>query len=295
MDGAVYGCVGDSVFRVVGDAVAPWGYPTPVGVFSNGGSDSKRKAAVTFSDASGLESGASPVVRLGSQITVPEPPEGAVANVFASAEDGDELYFQFSVSTAGTYEVPSTNEEGRVLGTQYLTQPPPAEYLTSYSSMIFGASGNVVYHTSPMQPHHVDTMENFLFYPAPVVGMAAGNAGLYVGADKLYLLIFGETGFRQTVVSEHPPMVGALIQTDDGYAVAMTAKGLMVERVDDGGNWRMVNVTEPQFSIADHESAALGEVDYDGEKLIVSSVRDRKTTGNGLAASDYFETEVVRP
>lgn len=294
MDAVTYCSVGSDVFTVHGGAAGPWGYPTPTGVSSDAG-QAKRKVSVTFSDSAGLEGGASPAVPLGTTVTVPAPPSGCVANVFASAVDGDELYFQFAVAAAGTYALPQTSEEGRVLTTQYLTQPPPAEFLTHYQSMIFGATGNVVYYTSPLQPHHVDPMENFFFFPSPVTSLQAGRGGVYVGADKLYLLTFRGDEAQQRTVSEYPPMHGGMYEMEKGNVVAMTRKGLLVERSDERGGWVMTPVTEQSYDVIDHSEAALGEVDYEGEKLVVSSVKDRKSTGDGLSASDFFETEVVRP
>ena len=90
-------------------------------------------------------------------------------------------------------------------------------------------------------------------------------------------------------------MDGALYETDKGNVVAMTRKGLLIEQSDSRGGWLMAPVTEAAYDVVDHSAAALGEVDYEGEKLIVSSVKDRRSTGSGLSASDFFETEVVRP
>jgi len=294
MDGTVYASVGDRVFTVKAGAVSAWGYQTPLGVASNA-TESQRKVAVTFSDLDGVEGGASPAIPLGDMVTVPAPPAGCVANIYASAENGDEMYFQQAVAGAGTYAVPQTSEESRVLTLQYVTQPPPAELLTNHQSMVFGAAGNLVYYTSPMQPHHVDPMENFFFFPSPVSSLAAGKAGVYIGADKLYLLTFRGDEARQETVSEYAPMDGALYETDKGNVVAMTRKGLLIEQSDSRGGWLMAPVTEAAYDVVDHSAAALGEVDYEGEKLIVSSVKDRRSTGSGLSASDFFETEVVRP
>lgn len=295
LDEVTYGCVGGETFRVAGKHLLPWGYPRPLGVSSGGNFDVRRKVACTFSDVTGLESGASDFVSLGTEVTVPTPPPRCDVNVYASAEDGEEMYFQFSSVVGGTFTLDTTNEEGAVLGTQHLDAPPAAEFLADHQSMIFGASGNVVYHTLPLQPNHTDLMEAFFFYPAPVTAMAAGNAGLYIGADKLYLLTVRGDEFRQSTVSDYPPVAGGLYQTKKGDVVAMTRKGVHLEQSDNRGGYFLAPITEQNYDVAAYSAGSLGEIDYDGEKLLVSSVTDKKPTGTGLAARDFFETEVIRP
>lgn len=295
MDEVTYACVGGSTFRVVGTDVLSWGYPRPLGVTTSGDDTIRRKVACTFSDASGLEGGASDPIALGTQVTVPSPPAGCNVNVYASAQDGEELHFQLSSATGGTFPIGATNEEGAVLGTQHVDAPPPAELLAEYQSMVFGASGNVLYHTLPMQPNHTDLMEAFFYYPAPIVALAAGRSGVYVGADKLYLVSMRGSEARQSVVSEYPPVAGGLYTTERGEVAAMTRKGVHLEQSDQRGGYFMAPLTERNYDITPHSAGSLGEIDYDGEKLLVSSVTDRQQTGTGLSARDFFETEVIRP
>lgn len=295
LDGTVYLCIGSAMLTYNrGGVVGDWGVPRPSVTPSTGTPQfPNRRFVLSFVGPTGVESGTTAQQELLGEVYVPAPPPEHVARLYVSATDGDEYHLYYEGGEA-TVTVGATNEAAMTAVTRHLNAPPPCEAMCSHKGMLFMVSGNIVVHTLPMGPHHVDMQENFFMYPVPVTGIACGLAGVYLSSDHVYLLSYTRSEFQQSIDDEHPAYRGAMMTESSGNVVYMTDRGLHREEQTDRGP-KTRPLSEANFAPVPHEAAVLGEVDFDGEKIVVSSVTDVAPNARGLAASDYFEAEVVRP
>lgn len=165
--------------------------------------------------------------------------------------------------------------------------------LVSHNGVLLLAAGEFVYMTDPLMPDRIDPLAGFFHFPGDVGMLLSGLRGVYISADKCYSLVNPETDSpEQSTVLDYPAIPGSGIHLRDGRAAWITEYGMAVESTDP-----RAGIEEPNkgaFAPPPMDRASAGVVEVGGVTRVVASStpNDNRT---GLAASDYFEAEVIRP
>lgn len=295
MDGATYVSTGVANYVYSLGELRPLGVQEATAPPAMSGPATSVRVAVTFVDRRGVEGGCITGHTLhGGHVTVSRVPEGCRANVYATEPDGGVYYLQQTVDAGVPVSLNSIRADTAPLNVMGYRRPPPATAVACSSGMLFLASGRYVFHTEPMRPTLVDPVRGFFQYPTTVNGVVSGLGGVYVLADKCYILTgVGTEEVRQSVVSEHPPVAGTGGVTRDGRAYWMTRYGLAMEQIDPRGPY-VSQLGEAAFTPRAANRGYSGVVEVNGEQVVVSGLK-APAESNPLAASGYFEAEVERP
>lgn len=292
-------CTENETLRYKAGVLRPWGVPTvtaqPVPSITSGALlHGVYQMAMTLVDAYGDEGATTQAVNIavgvGQALSVTLPPRaGYTPRLYVSAADGSTLYLQ--AEGAGAYKVNSVDDSTSRLETVHHRAPTPGSAVVSHNGVIATADGTAVWVTNPMRPHLVDRATRFFQFPAPVNMVASAGGGLYIGADKVYFIAGVETAEpEQTTVSEYPAVAGTAATLPDGRAVWMTAYGIAVSAPR--GTAELVSGANfvPELAL----SGGSGIVQNNGNQTVVTTMRGGKGP-NPLAASDYYEAEIITP
>lgn len=292
-------CTSNETLRYKAGVLRPWGVPTvtaqPVPALTPGVLlPGVYQMAMTLVDAYGDEGATTQAVNIavgvGQALSVTLPPRaGYTPRLYVSAADGSTLYLQ--AEGAGAYKVNSVDDSTSRLETMHHRAPTPGSAVVSHNGVIATADGTAVWVTNPMRPHLVDRATRFFQFPAPVNMVASAGGGLYIGADKVYFIAGVETAEpEQTTVSEYPAVAGTAATLPDGRAVWMTAYGIAVSAPR--GTAELVSGANfvPELAL----SGGSGIVQNNGNQTVVTTMRGGKGP-NPLAASDYYEAEIITP
>ena len=292
-------CTENETLRYKAGVLRPWGVPTvtaqPVPSITSGALlPGVYQLAMTLVDAYGDEGATTQAVNIavgvGQALSVTLPPRaGYTPRLYVSAVNGSTLYLQ--LEGAGTYKVNSVDDSTSRLETMHHRAPTPGSAVVSHNGVIATADGTAVWVTNPMRPHLVDCATRFFQFPAPVNMVASAGGGLYIGADKVYFIAGVETAEpEQTTVSEYPAVAGTAATLPDGRAVWMTAYGIAVSAPR--GTAELVSGANfvPELAL----SGGSGIVQNNGNQTVVTTMRGGKGP-NPLAASDYYEAEIITP
>lgn len=286
-----------------GADVRPWGVPDvlnqpPISA-AVGGSllPGYYNVAVTFTDAWGREGGTDrPVTILVPQfgaitVQVPEPPAGGKTNLYVGSVEGGTLYRQDAYETAGTVVVSLNRDDTSRLETVLHRAPEPGQWVVSHNGVLLIAQGVNLSCTVPMRPHLVDRARRFFQYPSTIGAVMSTNPGVFVSADKSYLLTNAETATpEQRVVLEFPAITGTAVKLPDGRGAWMTQYGQAIST--ETGSLDLIN--RPSYTVGDRGTGAAGVIESNGNQLVVTSTQGGNGPG-GLAASDYFFGEILNP
>lgn len=292
-------CTENETLRYKAGVLRPWGVPTvtaqPVPSITSGALlPGVYQLAMTLVDAYGDEGATTQAVNIavgvGKALSVTLPPRaGYTPRLYVSAVNGSTLYLQ--LEGAGTYKVNAVDDSTSRLETMHHRAPTPGSAVVSHNGVIATADGTAVWVTNPMRPHLVDRATRFFQFPAPVNMVASAGGGLYIGADKVYFIAGVETAEpEQTTVSEYPAVAGTAATLPDGRAVWMTAYGIAVSAPR--GTAELVSGANfvPELAL----SGGSGIVQNNGNQTVVTTMRGGKGP-NPLAASDYYEAEIITP
>lgn len=292
-------CTENETLRYKAGVLRPWGVPTvtaqPVPSITSGALlPGVYQLAMTLVDAYGDEGATTQAVNIavgvGQALSVTLPPRaGYTPRLYVSAVNGSTLYLQ--AEGAGAYKVDAVDDSTSRLETMHHRAPTPGSAVVSHNGVIATADGTAVWVTNPMRPHLVDRATRFFQFPAPVNMVASAGGGLYIGADKVYFIAGVETAEpEQTTVSEYPAVAGTAATLPDGRAVWMTAYGIAVSAPR--GTAELVSGANfvPELAL----SGGSGIVQNNGNQTVVTTMRGGKGP-NPLAASDYYEAEIITP
>ena len=292
-------CTENETLRYRAGVLRPWGVPTvtaqPVPSITSGALlPGVYQLAMTLVDAYGDEGATTQAVNIavgvGQALSVTLPPRaGYTPRLYVSAVNGSTLYLQ--AEGAGAYKVDAVDDSTIRLETMHHRAPTPGSAVVSHNGVIATADGTAVWVTNPMRPHLVDRATRFFQFPAPVNMVASAGGGLYIGADKVYFIAGVETAEpEQTTVSEYPAVAGTAATLPDGRAVWMTAYGIAVSAPR--GTAELVSGANfvPELAL----SGGSGIVQNNGNQTVVTTMRGGKGP-NPLAASDYYEAEIITP
>lgn len=289
----------NEVLRYDGGTLRDWGVPDVVqqpGVTISDQKKGRRLYAATFVNAQGEEGGTTLAANVPNgtySFDMPAPPPGGKTLLYVSANNGRTLYLQGMAWAAGPLVVNNPTDDTQTLATMHLRKPTPSRYLATEAGVILMAQGKSVAFTQPMTPHLTAPMSSFLQYPVEVGMVLGGSRGVYVSADKCYQVTNIESAApKQSAVSDYPAVPGTGIILPDGRAAWLTRYGMSLESED--ARLGIVTPTVGAFVPGESSEGTSGVVDNDGRQMVVTTLQGANRP-NTLAASDYYEVEVIRP
>lgn len=292
-------CTENEVLRYHAGKLRRWGVPTVTAqplpsLISGGLLPGTYQLAMTWLSDNGEEGGTTSAVQIavaerqGLQVDLPSM-AGHTPLLYVSAPNGSTLYLQGK--GAGTHALTALRDDTARLETQHLREPIPFDHIDSSNGVIALASGKCVWITCPMMPHLLDMAKRFFQYPCKVGFVMAGRAGLIISADKTYL-ISGAEGEEpvQSDLLPYPGVPGTAVELPDGRIAWMTQYGLAVE--SPGGGAELVGNQNFVPQPADRGTSSV--LEHDGDQLVVTTMQPGRGA-NPLAATDYYEAEILSP
>lgn len=286
----LYFCTANEALEYDGNIVRPWGvtdvtYQPPVAASTGGLQPGYYKVAVTYSDSWGREGGTdkSAIVTVtdGGISVGPIPvPADHTANVYVGSSSGSTLYLQTQAGDGDTVQITQLRDDTQQCTTEFMRAPRAGHIVRAINGVLAVANGKVVQLTAPMQYHLVDRLRGYLQYPAKVGAMLA-DVALYVSADKCYRVVNPETkDVEQATLFDYPAVPGTDVQLPDGRGAWTTRYGVAVTTPQG-----MEQVHQASYAADFGEAGASGVLDFNGNQLIITVMRGRKTT-NPLAAKE---------
>jgi hypothetical protein len=232
---------------------------------------------------------------------LPNDPDADYVNVYMTPWNGEVLYrvAQVAMGTSST-SVTSYTTVAKQLRTQYMDPPIAGRFLTLYNGSIYFAVGNILYWTEPFAYHLVDYKQNFIPLPDSITDIGAVEDGLYVSADKTYLLSgdkpadFKPIDVTDDIIVSYTavtvPASKILKEGDFDVLVWTGQRGVYVG----GPGGQITNVTEDRFvpNPATEGTAVLR--DRDGSDQYAALLKDTNDSPDGFYASDVAVAEVYR-
>lgn len=276
-------------------AVREWGVPEArfnVAAVAGGLPAGRYQVAAVNVNAQGEESGVlSPaIIDLGGQQNLAitcAPAPGHRVRVYASVANGQTLYMQGELpGAAQLYSV--RDDTARLQGMGELP-PVPCQFIAQVAGTLACASGKLLWLTQPMRPHVRSALGRFFQFSKPVGLLLKVGQSLFVSADKTYFIsgIEGDQPAQREALP-YPAITGTGVLLSDGRAAWMTQYGLAVGAEDGSVNLLSKN----NFAPACGTYGAAGQVDLDGNQVVVTAMRGPRGTP-GIVARDYYEAEIV--
>lgn len=283
--------VGFTQLRIRDGVMAPWTTDpatASVTVASGALPAGIYRIATTTVDRFGAESGAIPAiinVPAGSSVTLNWP--GEVRNVYASAANGETLYFQ--TTAAGTYTLlaPPVDSTAQ-LTTGNLRPAPLATMMAASKARLFLAAGRIMWGTMPFAPHLVDAISGYIAFDADIEFIQPVDTGVYVGTyNRTYFVTgFGGPDVASAVVAEVGGVRGSALITPDGTARWMSAFGQAIGKANGIVEFPHRGVYAPTIAT----TATVGIVNNNGIEMLVTN--QRGAASNALGVVDSFDLEI---
>lgn len=291
-------CTENETYRFRDGVLRSWGVNTvsyqPVpNVVAGGLAAGEYQCAVTFVDAFGDEGGTTSALLLavgdgaGLLFDLPNPPAGGKTRLYVGPVQSSTLYLQFEGT--GQFLVSNVDDSTARLETMHMRAPMPADHITSHNSMLLLADDKVLWHTEPMRPHLRSPLRGFFQWSSSIGGVISGDNGVFVSAGETYHLTqFETTEPVQDKVFDFPAVPGSFTRTPDNGVVWMTRYGL----AKSDGRGKATLLSEKNFVPQLGESGRSEVLETNGNQLVVTTMMPGQD-GNPLAASDYYEGEIV--
>ena len=292
-------CTENGTFRYKAGLLRRWGVPTVTSqplpsVVAGGLLPGVYQVAMTWTDAYGDEGATTAAISISvtanQSLSVTLPTQaGFTPNLYVSAVNGETLYLQ--ASGAGVHRIDAVYDASRRLETMHYREPTPSTFVVAHNGVLAMAEGSTLWLTNPLRPHLVDKTRRFFQFAAPVNMVISAEGGLYVGAEKVYFISTVETDTpEQATVTEYPAVEGTQTKLPDGRAAWMTEYGLAVSAPRGGVELLSSANFVPELAL----SGSSGIVHNNGNQTVVTTMRGGKGP-NPLAASDYYEAEIIAP
>ena len=303
--GVVYYSNGRVTGTILNGIGLPWGLPVPgaptaEAITSGGLVAGTYMVALTYMDASGRESGASPVATVvvaeGGGIQLWVPMAGYTARVYVTPPNGDLLYWAHNISAAGGTSYVGAHQPGKMLTTQHMAPPEPCTHLESYNGRIYSAVGNALLATQALNYDLTRPSTDYVLMPDAVTMVKSVVDGIYVGTMHGVTFLDGkELGqFTTRPADMLAPVPGSALHVDGGLfgepgkgVVWLTRRGWVYA----GASGRVKRLTESQMSVPEYDRAASLYREHDGMRQLVTFV---KGGGEAAGASDSYDVEIVR-
>jgi len=259
------------------NTVKPWGVPVPAEPTVNAVSGSLvaglYQIALTFTDASGREGGASPAVSVdclvGSGVSVSNIPQltGYTVNVYMTDMDGTVFYLA-ARTTLSTVTLTHPPEAGVELTTQYLDAPPAeGSYITFLGANAYMAEyvpeidQTVVWFSQAMGYHLFNLNTDYFVVPGEVTQLHGAQTGLLITTQTSIFLYDND---KLTQVAEYGAVHGQHADVgSDGKIYFWSKRGLCRAAPFE-------NITEQQLSVAPGVYAGGGIVATGGYQKFVA-------------------------
>lgn len=306
VNGCVYYSNGTLTGTVRNGQDGAWGLPVPAASVTSavgfgGLAAGTYMVALTYRDADGRESGASPteVVRVdeGGGIALSGIDTSAyAARVYVSPANGEALYWAHDVPVGNTASYVGAHSPGKLLATQHMVAPEPCTLLEHYNGRIYGVVGTALVATQAMNYDLTRPATDYvLFADVPTMNKAVVD-GLYIGSASGVVFLGGAelSQFAKRTVDPLPPIPGSAMRVDgalfgaagDGV-VWLTRRGW----VFGGPTGQVKRLTDGQMALPDYARAAGLYREHNGLRQLLTFVQGG---GEAAGASDSYETEIVR-
>jgi hypothetical protein len=308
-----YVSIGDTVYytdgvvtgRVVSGAAKHWGVETPsqaptLTATTGGLAPGRYMFVVTYLDSDGEESGcgvASDITLAstgGITLGIPAPtkPYVAAVRVYMAAGNDDRLHRVATLAAnTSTYTINSPPAYGMQLETQFMREFLACEMLEQINGIIYGVTGNILWHTEPLRYGLYKPAKNYILFPAPITVHAAVSGGMYVVADQTYW-IAGENpeNFTIDTVLQYTAARGSLSKLPRGEEVIWYSSVGIVQ-AGEGGKVKVLQ--EPNVRGAPSPTGATVYIEDKGVKKVMAAVSG-DPFASGLSSTDYIDAEIVR-
>lgn len=303
---AVYYANGLEKGRLINGAWYRWGVEAPTApptmTATAGALGIGRYMAVcTFIDTNGQESGcgSAGVISLtgigGITFGLPQPIDssGVLAiRLYMTSANDDVLYSAVDLAVGTTtFTILSAPTPGLALETQFMREFLPCELLEYYHGRIYGAHGNILWHTQPYRYGLYRPSQDYIQFPAPITMIAAVDDGMYVAADQTYWMPgAGPEDFAIFPVLQYTAAQGSMSRMPDAqHVVWFSSAGLVMAAP--GGVVKMVQ--EPNVRTASSTKGTTVYVEQNGVKKILGLVNG-DPFATTLAATDFMDAEIIR-
>lgn len=302
--------------------VEPWGIVPPAAPPTVSGNGGIRLVGITcafvaqrtFFDGTPVleESGAPLAVQVACSDTpsvrltnIPQSSDSRVVatRIYATGLDGKEFFRVVDLPagltsftlTPGSGTAPTWGE-GEPLKTLLDSNPPPGQLIDYGNGRIFIATGNVVYNTEPLRYGLYDNDKSFTYFPKRVTlarfvpASNEGPAGLFVSAERTYFIENAGTPEARPILKlEYKAIEGASIRlpkTDE--VMWLSERGFVLGKP--GG--KVVNLTEDQIAVDQYQRAAMGLMEMDGHRSVITVGVSSNPTP--LLSQDWVADETER-
>lgn len=281
-------------YILTASGVSAWGVQPVAGLPAvsaiSGGSlfSGNRRFAVTRLDADGRESGATQFGSFTSNggVRFSGLPTGDTIAVYMTYVDGEELY-RVGTTTTGSLDV-LAEPTGPLLRTEWCLPPMWGQAGCFHNGRLLIAQGGVVAYSKPFADHLFATDEDFLFYTSDVTMVASVDAGVFISADRTYIIKgLGTDAMQQEIISDYPVYPGSLSTGDDGMLYWLTKEGVFAGDKDGS----VKKVSSDTFAMPDFEETPTAVLRKDGINGIMSGAGANSVA---FTATDFYDIEVVR-
>lgn len=314
----IYYSNGDDAGVIDSDgAHTDWGVDAPLGqpllMQIPGSLDSGTyQVAVTYLNILGEESGsvrAAPItVPVGGGISLMSIPQSTAAsiNVYVSAANGDQLYYQANIPMGETTYSFTALARGRLLETQFLERMPPGHIVRYGHGRMWVAKGNLLLFSPALRYGLYDPRFTYFRFPVDIDILQPVEGGMYVTADKTYFLSgTNPLEMKQDVVYPYPGVRGTGLEVPPSKFMA--ENDLISDSAkEDVAFWYSTHgavvgypkgnvhpVTEDRVAIAEYGKGATLLREEDGIRQLVTSLTDKGDV-NSFGVTDYATAEVRR-
>lgn len=274
----------------------PWGITPPSAAPLLSAQSGARYVMVTctFVLASGEESGAPLAARVACTDTpvievsaIPQSSDARVVatRLYVTGLNGTEFFAEVDVPAGTTtYTLTGSFGTGQQLRTQFMEPPPAGQLIEEHGGRIYIASGANVYRTQPLRYGLHDPHEDYFMFPERVTLLKGVDAGLFVSAERTFLLANPGTGeLAKRDLLPYRAIERAACDLPDSEDVLWLSERGFVRGSNDG---QAVNLNEGAFAPDLVESACMGLIEFQGDRRAVAIATEGER--NPLT-SDYFE------
>lgn len=215
--------------------------------------------------------------------------DGHTPRLYVSTVNGSTLYLQ--AEGGGTKLINRVDDAAPRLETMHMRAPRPGEYVTAHNGVLAMADGKYLWVTTPLRPHLYRPMKGFFQFSEDIGFVLSADGGLYVSADETYFIagVESDEPQRQTVL-DYASLPGSAVKLPDGRAAWMTRYGMAVS----SGPGQAELISQDNFVPQLATAGSSGIVERNGNQMVVTTMTGGKGP-NPLAASDYYEAEIVTP
>lgn len=264
--------------------------------------------SVTYTDATGQESGSSPAQRVeveeggGIQLTdLPDmEPDAAFVNFYQSLPDGDTMYHAGEVPVGTASHILSQTLLGKPLETEHMDKLPPGHIVRYHKGRVLSAVGNTLFYSEPLRFGLTKIHHNYYTFAERITNVIPVVDGVYVVAEATYFIagtdhmnvqqvqVSQATGVEGTDAVLDPSIFGAEgIQDNVGYWFASDGATLGV------GGGAISKIMDGRVEVDTFTTGATLLREEDGISQMVTALRGNQG-GGSLSVSDVAVAEVRR-